>query len=116
MTDAKHPPAQTLPSTNATRFPPEIADAVVTELYRSLLGRDPDQGGKSRKVSRLIETGDIADVLNEIVQSQEYVRRQFNSVWKKRTLYIDLSGIENVTRENLQALFDKTSRYWREAG
>jgi SAM-dependent methyltransferase len=92
------------------------ASSIVTLLYQTVLGRDPDRVGMEQHVERLVSgRRTVAQVIREFAASPEYVRKT-RLLNPKLTQYRRLSDAEVFVPPGVvDQLFDKTSFYWRNA-
>jgi SAM-dependent methyltransferase len=92
------------------------ASSIVSLLYQTVLGRDPDPEPLQLYVDRLV-SGDVtvAQLIREFAESPEYARKRF-ILNPKLTNVPRLPDAEVfVPPEIVDKLFDKTSFYWRNA-
>lgn len=98
--------------------PPERADAtqIVTLLYQTLLGRDPDRDGLEQKVGALVAgRRTVAQLIRDFAESAEFRD-------KRRLLHPRLTDFQAFADDEVfvppavvERLFEKTSYYWRNA-
>ena len=105
------------------RFPPgdrhmfdqNEASSIVTLLYQTVLGREPDPSGLEQYVSQLVSRESVAQIIREFSESPEYAqkRRLLNPNLMQFRSFPDAEVF--VPPEVVDQLFDKTSFYWRNA-
>jgi len=92
------------------------ASSIVTLLYQTVLGREPDSNGLEQYVEGLVSGHrTVAQIIREFAASPEYAQ-------KRRLLDFNLMQFRKfpdaevfVPPEVVDQLFDKTSIYWRSA-
>lgn len=92
------------------------ATQIVTLLYQSLLGRDPDQDGLTSKVAALASgKRTLPQLLREFMDSPEF-RNRSRLLRPRLTDHQEFADAEVfVAPEVVDRLFAKTSNYWRNA-
>ncbi len=92
------------------------AGDIVTLLYQTVLGREPDSTGLEHYIERLVSgRGTVAKIIREFAESPECVK-------KKRLLNPKLTEFRSLPDAEVfvppvvvDQLFEKTSFYWRNA-
>jgi 2-polyprenyl-3-methyl-5-hydroxy-6-metoxy-1,4-benzoquinol methylase len=97
-------------------FDQKEASSIVTLLYQTVLGRDPDPKGLQQYVSGLVSGHQtVAQIIQEFAASPEYAHRtrllDFNLMQFRKFPDADVF----VPPQVVDQLFDKTSFYWRNA-
>ncbi len=92
------------------------AGSIVTLLYQTVLGREPDRSALERYVERLVSgRGTVAQIIREFADSAEYAKKK-RLLNPKLTQFRSLPDAEVfVSPEVVDQLFEKTSFYWRNA-
>ena len=92
------------------------ATNIVTLLYQSVLGRDPDAAGLEQYVEALVSSRQtITQIIREFAASPEYAKKN-RLLNPKLTQFRSFPDAEVfVPPEVVDQLFDKTSFYWRHA-
>lgn len=91
------------------------ANSIVTLLYQTVLGREPDYSGLAHYVDRLVSDGSVAEIIREFSESTEYAQksRLFKPNLMQFRSFPDAEVF--VSPEIVDQLFEKTSFYWRNA-
>lgn len=84
--NAPVPPQRELPPLPQAQNVTDNADRVVKDLYRSLLLREPDEGGLAGYTD-LLKQGQLARVVGGIIRSPEFAEKQHTPEELSKTLY-----------------------------
>ncbi len=92
------------------------ASSIVSLLYQTVLGREPDRTALEQYVERIVSGRiSVAQIIQQFAKSPEYAKRK-RLLNPKLTQFRSLPDAEIfVPSELVDRLFDKTSFYWRNA-
>ncbi len=93
-----------------------LAERLVAALYRHLLGREPDPAGLAAWTASLMHDRDVDRLIADFTAEEEFRQVRLSEVWKSASSAESLPGATDADPATLRRLFEKTARYWREAG